>query len=115
MANVPLRAPVVLLGIPIHPVSARKLVDILVRWGAGPRLRRVYNVNVHAMNLACEDDTFRRWLGEADPGVLRRVRRQVGRAARGAHHPAPDVPTRLDRRLRRPRRGGGSIRVRSGR
>jgi N-acetylglucosaminyldiphosphoundecaprenol N-acetyl-beta-D-mannosaminyltransferase len=66
MANVPLPAPLVLLGVPIHPVSARELVDILVRRGAGPRLRRVYNVNVHAMNLACEDDTFRRWLGKAD-------------------------------------------------
>lgn len=58
--------PLHLLGIPIHPVSAEQLVDLLVAWGEGAQLRRVFNVNVHAMNLAHDDAAFARALREAD-------------------------------------------------
>lgn len=66
MPDLPLPPPVVVLGIPIHPVSPVLLVETLVRWGAGPQQRRVLNVNVHAMNLAHEDAAFRRALQRAD-------------------------------------------------
>lgn len=59
-------APLQLLGIPIHPVSAAELVAQLVAWGDGDALRRVFNVNVHAMNLAHDDADFRRALCAAD-------------------------------------------------
>lgn len=64
MTNVP--PPHQLLGIPIHPVSADELVDLLVEWGRGATLRRVFNVNVHAMNLAHEDAAFAAALRAAD-------------------------------------------------
>ncbi len=58
--------PVRLLGVPIHPVSPEALVETIVAWGDGDRLRRVYNVNVHAMNLAARDATFCEALQRAD-------------------------------------------------
>ncbi len=58
--------PIHLLGIPIHPVSADQLVELLIAWGAGNHLRRVFNVNVHAMNLAHDDPGFRSALLAAD-------------------------------------------------
>ena len=58
--------PVELLGIPIHPVSPAQLVEAIVAFGRGDRLRRVYNVNVHAMNLAGDDPEFAGWLRGAD-------------------------------------------------
>jgi N-acetylglucosaminyldiphosphoundecaprenol N-acetyl-beta-D-mannosaminyltransferase len=69
--------PLNVLGIPIHPVSAGELVELLVAWGqfppdAGSRehpaliQRRVYNVNVHAMNLAAQAADFREALQGAD-------------------------------------------------
>lgn len=58
--------PVDLLGIPIHPVSVESLVETLVAWGTEDRLRRVFYVNVHAMNLAHDDPAFRRALAGAD-------------------------------------------------
>lgn len=66
MTDVVLPAPVTLLDIPIHPVSQASLIATLVQWGAGDRLRRVFNVNVHAMNLAYEDLAFRQSLQDAD-------------------------------------------------
>jgi N-acetylglucosaminyldiphosphoundecaprenol N-acetyl-beta-D-mannosaminyltransferase len=59
-------APKVFMGIPIHPVTATQLVDIIVHWGSGTEFRRVYNVNVHAMNLAEEQPDFKRFLQHAD-------------------------------------------------
>ena len=59
-------APVKLLGIPIHPVSPDELVRIAVRWGGEDTKRRVYNVNVHAMNLASENPDFAAHLRKAD-------------------------------------------------
>lgn len=58
--------PLSLLGIPIHPVTASSLVEILVRWGMEGQLRRVFNVNVHAVNLAHEREDFRCALQRAD-------------------------------------------------
>lgn len=58
--------PKIFMGIPIHPVTPSRLVDIIVEWGKGTRLRRVYNVNVHAMNLAYELPDFKRYLQHAD-------------------------------------------------
>lgn len=66
MPHLPLPRPVVVLGIPIHPVSPGQLLETLVRWGAGAQQRRVLNVNVHAMNLADENVEFRRALQQAD-------------------------------------------------
>lgn len=59
-------APIKLLGIPIHPVSPAELVSHIVQWGADERLRRVYNVNVHAMNLAADNPDFKQYLQQAD-------------------------------------------------
>ena len=54
------------MEVPIHPVTPAQLVDILVEWGNGPGFRRVYNVNVHAMNLAAELPDFKKYLQNAD-------------------------------------------------
>jgi N-acetylglucosaminyldiphosphoundecaprenol N-acetyl-beta-D-mannosaminyltransferase len=59
-------APLHILDIPIHPVSPGELVATLIDWGRGPMLRKVYNVNVHAMNLAAEEADFKRFLQNAD-------------------------------------------------
>lgn len=59
-------APVRLLGVPIHPVSAHELVSTIVQWGNEPAQRRVYNVNVHAMNLAYTNRDFHDALNRAD-------------------------------------------------
>lgn len=59
-------APARLLDVPIHPVSPDELVAVIAAWGAGTRQRRVYNVNVHAMNLAHEHADFKRYLQQAD-------------------------------------------------
>lgn len=59
-------APVRFLGIPVHPVSAPGLVEWMVRWGAGDAQRRLSYVNVHAMNLAQRDPSFRAALAGAD-------------------------------------------------
>lgn len=63
-----LPSPVRLLGIPIHPISPAQLVDTIVAWGAQSigRPRRVYNVNVHAMNIAARDREFAAALQRAD-------------------------------------------------
>jgi N-acetylglucosaminyldiphosphoundecaprenol N-acetyl-beta-D-mannosaminyltransferase len=58
--------PVYLLGVPIHPVSPAELVRIIVQWGAEDAFRRVYNVNVYAMNLAQELPDFKEYLQKAD-------------------------------------------------
>lgn len=58
--------PVDLLGVPIHPISPNFLVRTLVRWGEGTAQRRVFNVNVHAMNLAAHNKRFRSALNRAD-------------------------------------------------
>ncbi len=59
-------APQSVLGIPIHPVSSADLVSHIIYWGHGERLRKVYNVNVHAMNLAADHPDFKQFLQEAD-------------------------------------------------
>jgi N-acetylglucosaminyldiphosphoundecaprenol N-acetyl-beta-D-mannosaminyltransferase len=58
--------PVELLGVGIHPVSAEQLVDLIIRWGIESSQRRISYVNVHAMNLAVDDDLFRFALNTAD-------------------------------------------------
>ena len=58
--------PVRFMGIPIHPVSASQLVNIIVQWGREEKFHRVYNVNAHAMNLAHDQPDFRRCLQQAD-------------------------------------------------
>lgn len=55
-----------LLGIPIHPVSPDGLVRTLVNWGKGPTQRRASYVNVHAMNLAASNESFRTALIQSD-------------------------------------------------
>jgi len=52
--------------VPIHPVSAEQLVETLVHWGHGEQTRRVYNVNVHAMNLAAKHPDHLAALQSAD-------------------------------------------------
>jgi N-acetylglucosaminyldiphosphoundecaprenol N-acetyl-beta-D-mannosaminyltransferase len=47
-------------------VSPAELVRLIAHWGTGPAQRRVYNVNVHAMNLAAEDPGFAAHLRKAD-------------------------------------------------
>lgn len=59
-------APVELLGLPVHPMSAERLVGALVSWGRGSPQRRVYYANIHAMNLAARDERFRAALKHAD-------------------------------------------------
>lgn len=54
------------LGVPIHPLNSSQLVDIIVSWGNEAQLRRVYNVNVHAMNLAQDLPHFKGYLQKAD-------------------------------------------------
>ena len=54
------------LGIPLSLIDSKQLVDIAVEWGKQDRLRRVYNVNVHAMILAYRNRDFMRYLQEAD-------------------------------------------------
>jgi N-acetylglucosaminyldiphosphoundecaprenol N-acetyl-beta-D-mannosaminyltransferase len=58
--------PVDLLGVIVHPVTSEFLVGTLVHWGRGVTQRRVFHVNVHAMNLAAHDETFRSALNQAD-------------------------------------------------
>lgn len=58
--------PVSLCGVPVHPVSAPELVEAIIAFGRGERLRRVYNVNVYAMNLATDDRGFADALRGAD-------------------------------------------------
>jgi N-acetylglucosaminyldiphosphoundecaprenol N-acetyl-beta-D-mannosaminyltransferase len=58
--------PLWLLGVPIHPLRPAQLVEAIVAFGRGDRLRRVYNVNVHAMNLAHDDPEFAGYLRGAD-------------------------------------------------
>lgn len=58
--------PVDVLGIPVHPLSPELLVKTIVAWGNEPGFRRVYNVNVHAMNFAHDLPEFRRYLEKAD-------------------------------------------------
>jgi N-acetylglucosaminyldiphosphoundecaprenol N-acetyl-beta-D-mannosaminyltransferase len=58
--------PVRLLDIPIHPVSPAELVDTIVTWGGQEAQRKVYNVNVHAMNLAAKHEDFKTALQRAD-------------------------------------------------
>ena len=74
--------PVELLGIPIHPVSPEQLVESIVDFGRGDRLRRVYNVNVHAMNLADDDPEFAGWLRRTcgEPSLTLHRRRGAGLA-----------------------------------
>jgi hypothetical protein len=59
-------SPVELLGVRIHPVSAEQLVDLIIRWGHESAQRRISYANVHAMNLAFDDDAFRSALNSAD-------------------------------------------------
>jgi N-acetylglucosaminyldiphosphoundecaprenol N-acetyl-beta-D-mannosaminyltransferase len=59
-------APLDLLGIPVHPVSPVSVVQAMIRWARGDAQRRVYNVNVHAMNLAERDSHFLEALRRAD-------------------------------------------------
>ena len=59
-------APLTVLGVPIHPVSPAELVGHIIHWGAGEQLRKVYNVNVHAMNLAAGNPDFKLYLQQAD-------------------------------------------------
>jgi N-acetylglucosaminyldiphosphoundecaprenol N-acetyl-beta-D-mannosaminyltransferase len=63
-----LPAPVSILGIPIHPVSIEDLLETLIAWGANEqaRLRRVFYVNVHAMNLSHRDSDFAADIRSAD-------------------------------------------------
>jgi N-acetylglucosaminyldiphosphoundecaprenol N-acetyl-beta-D-mannosaminyltransferase len=61
-----LPAPVDLLGIPIHPIAPDELVGTLVAWGEGAAQRKVHYVNVHAMNVAERDLSFRSALRRAD-------------------------------------------------
>jgi N-acetylglucosaminyldiphosphoundecaprenol N-acetyl-beta-D-mannosaminyltransferase len=62
--NIP--APLKFMDVPIHPVNSAQLVETIVQWGKERKLRRVYNVNVHAMNIAQEQPDFRRYLQTAD-------------------------------------------------
>lgn len=54
------------LGVAIHPVTAEQLVATLVEWGRGDVVRCAFYANVHAMNLAHADATFRADLASAD-------------------------------------------------
>lgn len=58
--------PVELLGVLIHPVTRRLVVDKCVEWGAGREQRLLTYVNVHALNLAREDEEFRAILAKSD-------------------------------------------------
>jgi N-acetylglucosaminyldiphosphoundecaprenol N-acetyl-beta-D-mannosaminyltransferase len=67
MARVPQARRV--LGIPIHPVVPQQLIEILLAWGDEPGRstpRRIYNVNVRAMNIAARNESFRSALEQAD-------------------------------------------------
>lgn len=90
MSDVP--AAVRLLGVDIHPMSASELVATLVRWGEGDRLRKVFNVNVHAMNLAADDRGFATELARADLVFCDGVGVQLGARLAGvtlAHRTTP--------------------------
>lgn len=63
---VALPPPVHVLGIPVHPISAEQLVETIIAWGKEPGLRRVYHVNVHAMNFAHDLPEYRKYLQSAD-------------------------------------------------
>jgi len=54
------------MGIPVHRLRTDQLIATVVQWGKQDRLRRVYNVNAHGMNLAAEHEDFRRCLQDAD-------------------------------------------------
>jgi N-acetylglucosaminyldiphosphoundecaprenol N-acetyl-beta-D-mannosaminyltransferase len=59
-------SPVRLLGVPIHPVSVESIVSTAISWGREEGRRRIYNVNVHAMNLASDQPRFMEALNRAD-------------------------------------------------
>lgn len=54
------------MGIPIALIDTKQLIDIVIKWGGQDRLRRVYNVNVHAINLAHRNPDFMHYLQQAD-------------------------------------------------
>lgn len=58
--------PVRLLGMPVHPITRETLLGTAVAWGKADQLRRIYNVNVHAMNTAYAHPDFRKHLNAAD-------------------------------------------------
>jgi N-acetylglucosaminyldiphosphoundecaprenol N-acetyl-beta-D-mannosaminyltransferase len=62
----PLPPPLYVIGVGIHPVSAADLIRIIIAWGDGQLQRRVFHVNVHAMNLAAHDEAFLAALRRAD-------------------------------------------------
>lgn len=54
------------MGIPVHLVDSKQLIEIMIKWGKGEKLKRVYNVNAHAINLACHHEDFMEYLRSAD-------------------------------------------------
>jgi N-acetylglucosaminyldiphosphoundecaprenol N-acetyl-beta-D-mannosaminyltransferase len=58
--------PVRVLGISVHPLTLDQLVETIADWSTTGELRRVYNVNTHAMNLAHDLEPFRKALTRAD-------------------------------------------------
>ena len=65
MSGGELPRPVDVLGVPVHPVSRRQLLDVLIAWGASKGLYRVFYMNVHGINLAQRDAAFRSALAGA--------------------------------------------------
>ena len=58
--------PVSILGIAVHPLDSGDLARAIAIWSQEGRARRVYNVNVHAMNIARSNADFRNALLRAD-------------------------------------------------
>ena len=87
MTELGLPDPVYMEGVPVHPVTREQLIGCLVKWASEATLRRVCHLNVHALNLANGDPSFKQVLQSADLVYCDGVGVQVGARLLGHHLP----------------------------
>lgn len=58
--------PIMILDLPVHPLRKAELVSLIDEWAGGDTKRRVYNLNVHATNIAGRESRFAESLRSAD-------------------------------------------------
>lgn len=55
-----------MLGIKVNPVTIREIKNILLEFATGNRIRTVFYLNAHCVNLACADEEYKAALNKAD-------------------------------------------------
>jgi len=55
-----------ILGIKVNSVTIKEIKNILLEFAAGSRIRTVFYLNAHCVNLACMDNEYKAILNKAD-------------------------------------------------